>query len=349
MTEGIYARASAKLHEKLFMLKGQWFTKSDACDVMGCLRTRMGQKKNEQGVIETIDLNQEFRDITGQVLYNWSNQLKDPVLEQRDKKYRVINKEFKVVKPGLAKGLNRFDLSFPRGVDDNSSFRFEDSIVVNKRDVIGLGGEGNKGKSCFALNIVVENMDKHPVTLVLSENILRLEARLSYFDWVNVYKPDGDWKFEVLEAHKPEEFLDIARERKDNLIVFDWLNVTADAYRVSEFYEALTHRFDNGVGVVVQQKRTYKTWVVGGEAAYDYCSAFFLLQSGKIQVVKVKVPGYFDPSNRIYRFKIEKNGSRFSNIAEVYDCPQCKGKKYYQGEKCGRCYGLGYLDVMDET
>ena len=341
-TKDVYARAAEKLKANLFLLKGQWFLKADVCELLNCQKPRFDKYGGE-------DLNQEFRNAIGQVLYNWTHQLKEPLFEQRDKKYRVLNREFKVIKPGYAGSKDKFDFGFPRGVDDGSSFCFEESIVIHKRDVLGLGGEGNKGKSCFGLNVVIENMDKHPVTLVLSENTMRLEDRLTFFDWVDIYKPDGDWKFEVLEAHTADEFLDIARERRDNLLVFDWLTVTAEAYRVSEFYHSLSQCLDNGVAFIIQQKRSYKDWVVGGEAAYDYCSAFFLLQAGKIRVVKAKVTGYFDPNERMYRFKIEKNGSRFSNIAEIKDCPQCKGKKVYQGEKCGRCYGLGYMDVVDEA
>ncbi|KKK55525.1 hypothetical protein LCGC14_3073690, partial [marine sediment metagenome] len=256
-------------------------------------------------------------------------------------------KEFKMIKPGQGK-MNRFDLKWPRGVDDNSSFTFAETIVVTKGDVMGVGGEGNKGKSTFALNLAIENMDDHNVTLVLSENVHRLDERLAHFDWVDIFKPDGGWKFEVIEARGAAEFLDIARERPNNLIIFDWLNVTTDSYKVSDFYETLTKLIDEGVVAVIQQKRSYKDYVVGGEAALDYSSVFLLLRAGKIEVVKAKVYDYFDPNDKMYCFDIIKSGSRFTNIHEVYDCPQCKGKKFYRGEKCGRCYGAGYLFTLEE-
>ena len=190
------------------------------------------------------------------------------------------------------------------------------------------------------------NMEKMPTTLVLSENVHRLEERLSHINWVDIHKPDGDWKFEVLEAHGAAEFLDIARERSDNLVVFDWLSVTEDAYRVAEFYEELGKRFNDGVGFVIQQKRSYKNWVVGGESAYDYASAFFLLQSGRITVVKAKVWKAFDPTDKMYSFKIVERGSRFHDIAEIKDCHKCKGKKYYKGDICSGCDGTGYKVVQ---
>ncbi len=123
--------------------------------------------------------------------------------------------------------------------------------------------------------------------------------------------------------------------------------MTKDAYRVSDFYLDLSAVMGDGVAFTIQQKRSYKDYVVGDEAALDFCSVFLLLQRGKIRVAKVKVPGYYDPNEKLYRFSIVDNGSRFSNIAEIYDCPQCKGKKIYQGTQCGRCYGKGYLDVLE--
>ena len=326
--EGVYARASAKFKDKMFMLKGQWFYKKDALDVCG---------------VDGRPHHQEYRDAIGQVLYNLT-QLKDPVLEQRNKQYRIIRKDFKAVRPGDFTN-KEIDFSWPVGIDDHTTFGFEDSITIQRGDVIGLGGEGNKGKSLFSLAVVTGNMDRIPTTLVLSENVHRLEERLSHFDWLDIHDKNGNWKFEVLAHRGQDEFLDIARERKDNLIVFDWLNVTKDSYRVADFYETLSERMNDGLALVIQQKRSYKEWAVGGEAALDYCSAFFLLKSGIITVAKVKVPKAFDPTDKMYRFKIVGSGSRFHDIAEVKTCGKCKGKKWVSGDICGDCNGEGYKVV----
>ena len=326
--DGVYARASAKFRDKMFMLKGQWFYKKDALDACG---------------VDGRPNHQEYRDAIGQVLYNLTH-LKDPLLEQRDKKYSIINKDFKTVKRGdyTAKEI---DFAWPTGVEDHTTFGFEKSITIQRGDVIGLGGEGNRGKSAFGINVVVGNMDSMPTTLVQSENVHRLEERLSHFDWVDIHTKKGEWKFEVLEVHGAAEFLDIARERSNNLIVFDWLSVTTDAYRVAEFYEELGKRFNEGVGFVIQQKRSYKDYVVGGEGALDYTAAFFLLKAGIITVAKVKVPKEFNPSDKMYRFKIVEHGSRFHDIAEVKTCGKCKGKKWVGGDVCGDCDGEGYKVV----
>lgn len=331
ISDGLYARASKKMEEQSYQLKGQWFFKSDACEACG---------------VSNRPEHKDYREAIGQVLYNWVH-LKKPVLEQQGKRYRFIIKEFKIIKPGNPEG-KRFEMSWPRGIKDNSSFGFADTLVITKGDVIGLGGEGNKGKSCFALNLAVENMDKHKVTLILSENIQRLDERLSHFDWVNVLSPEGDWKFEVIEARSDREFLDIVRERKDNLVIIDWLNVSKDAYLVSNFYEALTNILGDGVAVAVQQKRSYKDYVVGGEAALDFSSVFFYLMENKISVAKAKVWDYQNPNNTMFHFDIIKNGSQFSSIFEIMDCPQCKGKETYRGDTCGRCYGKGYLEKRDK-
>ncbi|KKK70151.1 hypothetical protein LCGC14_2926840, partial [marine sediment metagenome] len=118
--EGIYARASDKLRDKLYLLKGQWFYKSDACEVCG---------------VNNRTDHAEHRDAIGQVLYKWVH-LVNPVLEQRGKKYWVIEDEFKIVKPNAAQS-KRFNLKWPRGVDDNTSFSFAETAVVTQGDVMG--------------------------------------------------------------------------------------------------------------------------------------------------------------------------------------------------------------------
>lgn len=331
--EGLYARASAKLTEKLYLLKGQWFYKSDACEACQ---------------VNSRPEHSDHRDAIGQVLYKWSHELKTPILEQNGKKYWVIEHEFKVVKPNATQN-KRFDLKWPYGIDDKSKFSFTETAVVTQGDVMGLGGEGNRGKSLFALNLAIENCDEHKVTLILSENVNRLDERLSHVDWREILTDTKDnWKFEVIEEKREEKFLDIVRARKDNLIILDWLDASKDAYLIGQFYLAASERLDTGVFMAIQQKRSYKDYVVGGEAAMDYCSMFLLLKKGKITVAKAKVYDYFDPNDKIYKFDIIKGGSRFSNIFEIYDCPQCKGKKYHQGEKCGKCLGTGYLEVLDD-
>lgn len=334
---GIYSRTSDQLKERLYLLKGQWFVKGDACEVCGIVGN-MPYKNGSRP--------QDFRDAVGQVLYNWSHNMVDPVLEQNGKRYWVIEREFKVVKPNMAQS-KRFNLHWPRGVDDKTAFSFAETVVVTQGDVIGLGGEGNRGKSTFALNMAIENCEEHNVTLIMSENVHRLDERLSYVDWKNIFTEDGNWKFEVIEEKREERFLDIARSRKNNLVILDWLDASKDSYLIGQFYRAFSERLDKGIGMVIQQKRSYKDWAVGGEAARDYSSIFLLLQEGKLVVDKAKVYDYFDPNAKMYRFDIAKNGSRFANIAEVSDCPQCKGRKHYQGTKCGRCYGKGYISLAE--
>lgn len=328
--DGLYKRASTKLTEKLYLLKDQWFYKSDACEICQV------NSRPEHG---------DYRDAIGQVLYNWTR-LKDPILEQNGKKYWVIEREFKTVKPNAAQS-KRFNINWPRGIDDNTLFSYAETAVVTEGDALGLGGEGNEGKTLFGINLAIENCEEHKVTLVMSENVKRLDERLSHIDWIDIFTEAGDWKFEVIEEKREERFLDIVRSRKDNLVIVDWIDASKDSYLIGQFFRAVTERLDRGVFMGILQKRSYKDWAVGGEAAKDYCSVFLLLKSGKLVVDKVKVYDYNNPNQKMYKFSIVKNGSRFSNIGEIQDCPQCKGKKYHSGEKCGRCYGKGYLDVMN--
>ena len=339
-TDGLYARAHKVIIEQWLPLqKGKTFTTEDVIRYFkadGVRNYRDGSSPLE------------FRRALATVLWNITHRNKTPDLEQNGNRYRLINRDFKVVTPGSTKGGNDFPIVWPRGVSDNTEFGFASTVVVKKGDVLGLGGEGNRGKSAFALNLTTENMDTHPVTLVLSENVHRLEDRLSHFDWVELLKPDGNWKFEVLEAHGSEEFLDIVRERANNLVIIDWLSVTKEAYLVADFYRSVSTLLNDGVCLVVQQKRSYKEYVVGGEGALDNCSVFLILTSGILEVAKAKEWQYNNPNNAMYRFAITNDGSRFCSIGEVKKCPECHGNKFVKGVKCGRCYGNGFIDVLEE-
>ena len=344
---GDYARASEELAEKLYLLKGQWFYKSDACEVCGV----NGYKPYKDGTTP-----QQLRDAIGQVLYNWSH--KEPLkLEQKDKKYWVIENEFRVVKPKVGQG-SRYDLRWPYGIGDNSTFSFAESAVVFEGDVVGLGGEGNKGKTAFAIDLAVENCDIHNVTLVCSENVHRLDERLEEVDWKEIYTPDkSDWLFEIIEEKNEQTYLDIVRARKDNLVIIDWLDASKDTYLIGQFYRAASDRIDKGVVMIIQQKRSYKEFAVGGEAPRDYSGVFLLIQtmadkSSVLYVDKVKSYDHFNPERMMYRFEIENKGSRFNKIHEVETCHSCKGKGYTQSSgvssKCSVCWGAGYIDVIGE-
>lgn len=288
----------------------------------------------------------QLREELDKVLYYKTRVKKSPDLEKNGGKYRIIEREFNIVKPNIGRSA-RFGMKWPYGVDDKSVFSFTETAVVAEGDVMGLGGEGNRGKSVFARALAIENCDDHPVTLVMSENVHMLDENLARVNWKNIFTEDGNWKFEVIEEKKEEKYLDIIRERKDNLVIIDWLNASKDTWLIDQFYKDASERIDKGVVFVIQQKRSYKDYAVGGEAARDYCSVFLLLKKEQLLVDKVKVYDFFDPNDKLYRFNIAGQGSRFTNIAEIYDCPQCKGKRFYQGTQCGRCYGKGYLDVLE--
>lgn len=337
--KGIYARAAEKMREKGYLFKGRPFEKREFCEELGCWSPRY---KNG------VDVHKPYRDAVGQVLYNWTHEMVKPLLVQDGKHYRFINREFKTVKPGQYTNP-RFDLVWPKGIDE-SHFSFADTAVVTKGDVMGMGGEGNRGKSTFALGLAVENMNKFNVTLVLSENAQKFEGRAANIGWADIYTngDKSDWRFEVLAGRGQEEFIDIARERKDNLIIYDWLSVTKDAYKVSDFYEALQECGGDGVKFVIQQKRSYHEYVVGGEAALDFCSVFFYLKKDIIEVVKVKTYDANDPNDVLYRFKTAGAGTAFSGIHEIEKCHSCRGTKYVKKELCYSCQGTGYTDVIGD-
>jgi hypothetical protein len=345
--KGLYARAREAFIRESYLLEGQWFYAQDVYRILKCDKSRY----NGDGA----DMNADFRQAASRVLYELSRN-QNPILEQSDKRYRIITTNFKKVKPHQARA-KRYDLRFPRGVKDNTYFSFADTVVVHQGDVIGFGGEGNKGKSAFALNLAIENCDRYDVTLVLSENESVLDERLECVDWAEVYTEDNeDYKFEIIAEKDENRYLDIIRARKDNLVIIDWYNPIKEPWRVSEFYRDASDILVQGVGFIVQQKRSYKDFVVGGEGARDYCSLFMMIKTvnkknAVLVVDKAKSYDEFNPEGYMYRFDTKNRGTLFSDIHEVEYCHSCKGSGYITSKgvsnECSTCWGKGIIDVGD--
>ena len=134
----------------------------------------------------------EAKRAIAQVLYNLSQKNKKNDLEQTGKTYRLIDRELHIMEWWKAKKGDILTLNYPRGIDDNTSFGFEKSIIIYPKDLIVIAGEGNTAKTSWCLNLMIENMDTYPCFYFTSEfNAPKFLDRMSHFDWVNLYKADG--------------------------------------------------------------------------------------------------------------------------------------------------------------
>lgn len=292
--------------------------------------------------IKDIPDHKTHKDAIDQLLYNLSSVNKKPTLIKDKRYYRKVNYDLPVADWWTAEGKPFPNFKWPKG-KDGSNFHFDESITMFCKDLVVIAGEGNEGKSAFALNIVTENMDLHPVTYIPSEyDPDKFKYRMSFFEWAEIMR-DGKPKFEVIPM--TENYEDVIITRPDNIVILDWITLDDDIYKMKALLKRIQSRLVNGIAVAVIQKRSYKQVGEGGEGTKDYASVYLTIQRQLVTVEKIKfaVNKQLNPNLRWYGFELD-NGSQFYNMREVEKCSQCKGSKVFQGKQCGKCKGMGYTD-----
>ena len=313
--QGIYAKALQRMRTEFFpAYQGKTFTSEDAY--------RFFQVDRRPNAVEA-------KLAIAQVLYNLSKVNKKPDLEQTGRMYRIINRDLNVIPWWNAKRGDTLPIKYPRGIEDHTSFGFEDSIILYPKDVIVIAGEGNTAKTAFCLNMMVENMDNYDCYYFTSEfNDAKFLDRMNRFDWVNIFREDGKPKFTL--AEQSEHWQDVIQPNGFNFV--DWIYLDDEMWKIRTIIKNIIKNLNRGIAVVVLQKRSYKSVGEGGEATKDLASAYFTIRNDKelhkpvLKVEKVKTPGsgqdeigntIINPNFREWSFEVVQGGSRFHNITSI--------------------------------
>jgi hypothetical protein len=264
-------------------------------------------------------------------------------LEKKNDKYRVIEKSLDYINWWDADANDTLDIKFPRG-KDGTGFGFDGDILIYPQDLIVVAGESNKGKTSFALNFVIENMDDHKVRLMGNEyEAHKFAARMRAFNWVNLFDDDLKPKFELIKRF--DNHKDIIEP--DSVNVIDWINLKDNFYLIGDILEGIKAKLNRGIALVVLQKDEGKNLGRGGSFSKDLSSIYLSISSGLLRAEKIKSSksgmGY---DGKTYKFLLTDAGSRFTHINEVLMCRACNGKgEYYGGKECIKCNGVGYTNV----
>ena len=324
--EGLYARAHAKLLELKPVLVGRTFYTKDIWEMIGL------QNKPEHS---------PFKKALADVLNNLSNINKEPIIARDGKTFRFIELEVPQIKWWQPTEKKLLEIKWPRGINDDTSFGFEESIKIYPGDLVVVAGEGNRGKTTFALNMLIENMDNYPCTYYSSEfNEIKFRDRIERFNWVDVMK-NGLPKFEVLPRQQYYE--DLISKRRNNINIIDWIRMDEDPWKIRALLDRITQPLDQGICVVIQQKRTYKNVGEGGEGSVDLASVYLIMTNQRLKVEKVKVPNLYDPNYKNFGFELV-SGTKFFNIREVKKCEKCNGNGSWKGTVCEECDGQGWIN-----
>ncbi len=313
--QGLYAKALQRLRTEFFPAQiGKTFTSDDVY--------RFFQVDRKPNAVEA-------KKALGLVLYNLSKINKKPELEQNGKTYRIIDKSLNIIEWWNAVKGDTLKIKYPYGIEDHTSFGFEDSILVYPKDLIVIAGEGNTAKTCWCLNFMVENMDTYPCYYFTSEfNAPKFLDRMGHFDWVSIYKEDGTPKFVL--AEQSEHWQDVIQPNAINII--DWVYLDDEMWKVRTIMKNIVANLDRGIAVVVLQKRSYKQVGEGGEGTKDLASVYFTIRNDKelkrpvLKVEKVKSPNsgidedgetILNPNFREWSFQVVQSGSRFHDITPL--------------------------------
>ncbi len=267
-------------------------------------------------------------------------------LEKINRLYRTIDNTIKYIEGWWGdrgeEGDETIDLTFPKGHDE-TGFSFQGEIMVYPSDILVVAGVSNKGKSCFVLNTLVENMDKYQCRLMGNEyDARKFRDRMKYFNWVE-FVNDGKPKFELIERY--ENHKDIIAPDAINII--DWLNLGDNFWQISKILEGIKSKLHKGIAIVVIQKSEGKTLGRGGDFSRDLASVYFTIDHQRLTVEKVKSYKRIDPNGKMYSFTIEDHGSKFMGIHEVKRCAPCRGTGKFGVKDCANCIGTGYISVGD--
>lgn len=311
MDDKIYARALQRLRTEFFpAFLGKTFTSDEVYRYF---------------LVDKMSNAVEVKKALGLALYNLSQVNKKRQLEQTGRTYRIIDRELNVIEWWKAMRGDTLDIRYPRGVEDESSFGFEDSILVYPKDAIVIAGEGNTAKTAWCLNFMIENMDKYPCYYFTSEfNDAKFRDRMGHFRFAELFKPDGMPKFTLVE--QTENWQDKIQPNAINIV--DWVYLDDEMWKVRTIIKNIIASLTRGIAVVVLQKRSHKTHGEGGESTKDLASVYLTIRNdtslGKVvlKAEKVKTPrtvtdnGHFigNPNFREWSFEVIESGSQFHNI-----------------------------------
>lgn len=242
------------------------------------------------------------------------------------------------------------DFTFPQSHIDFSSFGIEDMVNIERGDLILISGVSNAGKTCFAMNLLAENLGKMPAYLMGSEYTsadrkptAKFQRRIRNMEW-------AEWMcgeipmFELYPVGDDYEDYVV----KDGLNIIDWISLEDRYYLIDTITKKIKDRVGKGVVVVVIQKNKGNEFGEGGERSTRYADLELKIdpygeEEGMLTIGKVKSPKA-KATGRRFAFKIVEAGSNFTNIRELKVCQTCYGRGTYGGHPCDTCLGLRYLD-----
>jgi hypothetical protein len=243
----------------------------------------------------------------------------------------------------------------PEDRDTGEPMDFLNDIVFREGDLMLISGFKNRGKTNLCLNLIAENLDKHPVLMGNEYTVMgkdgefepspRLLNRLDSMTWVDWVNVSNEERFELLPVYQ-----DYAEQvRSGRLNVIDWVNLAGEYYMISPVMEEIKRALGTGMAIVVLQKNPGSEHGRGGNPSKDFADVELLLdpfgedKDSVMLTVETVKEAKQAVQGRHFVYKI-RHGVEIVNFREVVKCGNCFGRGWRKDRPCDVCAKLGYVD-----
>ena len=351
-TEGLYAKIAEMIRLKFIPRHAAQDFR--AADILRWFNWN-GKEAPGDGKGNKINLD-DIRDYVSDFLINSARGV-SPLLRHapgRRGYYSIINRNRTVLT--LPTEVSK-PLSFvwPIDVNTDEHFPFQNDIIIEAGDIIGVNGESNRGKTALLTNIAVENALRDwwgKVTMWISEwHGSQLQRRLS--NYPGAINGDGQPIFNMYKLELTD-IVDQIAEEPDNLHILDWVNMKDKFWDIGTLQERIVEVLGNGIAVIAGQKMEHKEHGIGGGWNEFNTSVLMTVSRlgspennyNRLKLMKVKSPRNGAQLDRAsYRFKVVQNGARIADVAQITDCKTCFGTGEHRKAVCTSCNGEGYTLV----
>jgi hypothetical protein len=207
-------------------------------------------------------------------------------------------------------------------IDDDShpvkvQYPFGIDLLVKtmEKNIIMVAGSTDAGKSAFALNFVVQNMDKHKNNIFYFSSEMgssEMKQRALLFGYSLDYWRDK-FKFYELGADFHNHI------RPDGINIIDYLDVTDEFYKVGDYIKKVWAKLNKGICLIALQKNHGLDFGLGGMRSAEKARLYVSMEGGVLKIVKAKNLRNQDknPNGWKKNYKIVA-GCKFTNISEWY-------------------------------
>ncbi len=290
----VYAKVSARIDNDWYPFhRGEWFSQEDIWKFFNWKEP-------------------ETRKAVSRKLYNETKELKVPILEKLDRKYRLIDVDLEEMDWQSADEKCTIDLVFP--------FDLQKYVKIFPKGIVVISGTSNAGKTAFLYNFILDNMGKHIITLYNSETSKEQmkERMLNFHREIPAPAP-----FKTVERY--DNFADVIHP--DQISVIDYIDHDIEVYLNGAEITRIFRKLNKGVAVVALQKKPNPKDFKGREIRIDIgyggtptvkrASLYIAMDSNRLRIVKGKswVNSEVNPSGLAWKFKLVE-GAHFVNIEE---------------------------------